>query len=105
MAHEMCKRCGKIFDRNGRSYCEDCFKKTEREHDLIIEYIRKHPDASILDIIMATGVTLRSINCLVEDGYASYIDNKFKKIDNDKLSEAVDKIVDTKSKFHIRRDL
>ena len=103
MAYEMCKRCGKFFDRNGRSYCEDCFKKTEREHDLIIEHIRKHPDATILDIITATGVTLKSINCLVEDGYVSYVENKSKKIENEDLSKVIDKIADTKSKFHMTR--
>lgn len=105
MAYEICKRCGKFFNKNGESYCEDCLEKTKKEQDLIVDYIRKHPDASILDIITETGVTLKSINCLVEEGYVSYIDNKLKKIDNDKFSKAVDKIVDRRSKFHIKRDL
>lgn len=105
MAYEICKRCGKMFKKNGKSYCEDCLEKTEKEHDLIIDYVRKYPDATILDIITEAGVTLKSINCLVEEGYVSYVENKLKKIDNEKLSEAVGKIVGTKSKFHISRDL
>ncbi len=104
MAYEICKRCSKMFKKNGKLYCEDCLDKTEKEHDLIIDYVRKHPDSTILDIITETGVTLKSINSLVDEGYVSYIDNKLKKIDDDKLAEAMDKIVDRKSKFHIRRD-
>lgn len=104
MAYEICKRCNKMFQKNGKSYCEDCLEKTEKEHDLIIDYVRKHPDSTILEIITETGVTLKSINSLVEEGYVSYVDNKLKKIDEDKLSEAMDKIVDRKGKFHIRRD-
>ena len=104
MAYQICKRCGKFFNRNARSYCEDCFKKTEEEYDLIIEYIRKYPDATILDIITATGVPLKSINCFVEDGYASYVDNKIKKIDEEEVYKVMDKIIGTKSKFHIKRD-
>lgn len=103
MAYEMCRRCGKLFNRNGKSYCEDCFQKAEREHDLIIEYVRKHPDASILEIITATGVALKSINCLVEDGYVSYVENKLRKIDEEDFANVIDKIADTKSKFHITR--
>lgn len=95
MSYEICKRCGKFFNKNGKSYCEDCIEKTEKEHDIIIDYVMKHPNSTILDIITETGVTLKSINNLVEEGYVSY----------DKLSKAMDKIVDNRSKFHIRRNL
>ncbi len=103
MSYEICKRCSKMFKKNGKVYCEDCFEKTEKEHDLIIEYVRKHPDSTILDIITATGVTLKSINCLVEEGYVSYVDNKLRKIDEDELNRAMDKIIGAKSKFHIKK--
>lgn len=104
MAYEICKRCEKVFEKNGKSYCVDCLDKTEKEHDLIIGYVRKHPDSTILDIITETGVTLKSINCLVEEGYVSYVDNKVNKIDEEELNKAMDKIIDRKGKFHIRRN-
>ena len=105
MTYEICKRCGRMFQRNNKYYCEECFEITEKEHDLVIEYVRKYPDATILDIITATGVTLKSINCLVEEGYVSYVDNKVKEIDEERLVEAMDKILDKKSKFHLKNKI
>lgn len=93
-----------MFEKNGKSYCEECFEDTEKEHDLIIEYIRKSPDATILDIISNTGVTLKSIQCLVDDGHVSYKDNKLEKRDNEYPNE-MNSSVNRKSKFHIRRSL
>ncbi len=103
MAYEVCRRCSKMFEKNGKSYCQDCIGKTEKEHDLIIEYIRKFPDASIIDIISETGVTLKSIQCLVDDGYVSYKDNKLEKRDKEEILNAKINIMNEKNKFHIRR--
>lgn len=103
MAYEICKRCSKLFEKNGKLYCQDCFEKTEKEHDLIIEYIRKYPDSTILDIITETGVTLKSINSLVEEGYVSYKDNKLEKADGDEFLNKAQQLIERKSKFHLRR--
>lgn len=94
-----------MFHKNGKLYCEDCFEKTEKEHDLIIEYVRKYPDSTILDIITETGVTLKSINTLVEDGYVSYIENKLKPVDREESTKVENRPVAKKSQFHIRRNL
>lgn len=103
MAYEVCKRCSKMFEKNGKSYCPDCIGKTEKEHDTIIEYIRKFPKATILDIISDTGVSLKSIQCLVDDGYVAYKDNNLEQIDKE-FKEANNQINKT-GKFHIRRSL
>ena len=67
-----------------------------------MEYIRKSPDATIMEIISATGVSLKSIDCLVEDGFVSYKDNKLKEIDDETISN-ISKFLN-KNKFHLRRD-
>lgn len=94
-----------MFEKNGKSYCEGCFEDTEKEHDLIIDYIRKFPDATILDIISNTGVTLKSIQCLVDDGHVSYKDNKLEKRDNDEYLNEMNGSINKKGRFHIRRSL
>lgn len=76
MAYEICKTCGKIFEKNNKSHCKDCIGKVEKEQDLIISYVRKHENATVLDIISQTGVSLKTINSLVEEGYVSYRENQ-----------------------------
>lgn len=105
MAYQICKRCSKMFSKNGKLYCKDCIEKAEKENDLIIDYVRQYPNSTILDIITETGVTLKSINALVEDGYVSYGDNKLKSLNSDDLSKITDKLIDKKGQFHIRLEL
>jgi len=99
MAYEVCRVCSKMFEKDGNVYCPDCIKKTGEEHDLIIEYIKKFPNATILDIISNTGVSIKSVQCLVDDGYVAYKDNNLEKIDKDP------KEINKNGKFHIRRSL
>lgn len=103
MAYQICKRCGKMFMQNGNKYCEICLTKNEKEFDLIVNYIRKQANATVLDIITETGVSLKSINCLVEDGGISYAENKLNIEDNDKDSTIDDRMSLKRNKFHITR--
>jgi predicted amidophosphoribosyltransferase len=74
MAYEICKICGKMFEKDGKEYCESCYDKNKKEYDLVLDYITNHPDHIILDIITETGVSLKSINRFVEEGSISYKD-------------------------------
>ena len=87
-----------MFEKNKELYCESCSKLNKKDYDLITGYIRENPGATVMEIVTATGATLKSINCFVEDGSISYVeDNKGRKID-------VPDQVDGKSgKFHTRR--
>lgn len=105
MAYEVCKRCSKMFQKNGKVYCQDCIGRTEKEHDLIIEHIRKFPKATILDIISDTGVSLKSIQCLVDDGYVAYKENNLEKIDKEEYLKEANNLTNKNGKFHIRRTL
>lgn len=92
-----------MFGKNGRRFCENCIDKVHKEYDLIIEYVKRHPNSNILDIIIDTGVTLKSINCLVEEGYVSYVENKVDKLDVVKLGRVLDTISNERNSFHIRK--
>lgn len=67
-----------------------------------MKYIENHPNAIVIDIITETGVSLKSINCLVEQGSVSYIDNKLE-LKDDKVKKKLDNLFDTKNKFHYNR--
>lgn len=64
-----------MFKKDGKRYCPDCNNKHERDFKLVEEYIKRHPKATILDIITNTVVSLKSINCMIDDGDVSYVEN------------------------------
>lgn len=103
MNYEICKRCGKMFQKSGKTYCKSCFEKNEKEYQLITEYLQKHPNAIVLDIIGETGVSLKSINSFVEEGAISYVENKWLAEDMDKKSKVGEKTPIKRSKFHLTR--
>lgn len=71
MVYSICKRCQKMFKQNQERYCQPCTEKNDKDYKLIIEYITKYPHATVLEIVTATGVGLKSIDCLIEDGSLS----------------------------------
>ncbi len=77
MNYQICKRCGSMFKKNKNQYCTICHEKNEKESALIREHIKNHPNATVMDIITHTGISLKTIDCLVEDGDISYVENKF----------------------------
>lgn len=104
MAYEICKRCGKMFRKSGKIYyCENCSEKNKKEYELIIKYIRKYPEAMVIDIITETGVSLKGINCLVEDGSITYVENKLVSEDTDKDPEPENKMSIKKGRFYSGR--
>lgn len=97
MSYEVCKRCKKMFKKNGREYCKDCFEKNRDEYGLILKHIRKYPNATVMDIITETGVSLKTINCLVEDGDVSYVEDKI-------VTEDVYSDPREENRIHVKRD-
>lgn len=65
-----------MFEKNKELYCESCFRKNEKDYVLITGHIKDNPGATVMEVIAATGVTLQSINCFIEDGSISYVENK-----------------------------
>ncbi|MFA5576511.1 MAG: hypothetical protein WCZ27_03025 [Tissierellaceae bacterium] len=101
MSYSICKRCNELFERNGKDYCPSCTEKLNKEYDLIIDYIKKSPQATVVDIIIDTGVSLKTINLMVEEGYVSYVPKDDKDIDNRQLVVKIQKLV-KRGKFYSR---
>ena len=89
-----------LFERNGKPYCNDCQVTMDKEYEKIMEYIKKNPNAMVIDIIADTGVSLKTINILVEEGYVSYKEAE-KEIDNFELTKKLQKVIN-RGKFHLK---
>ena len=74
MAYGICKICKKMFEKNGIDYCDLCYEINEKEYKLVLDYIEKNPDNTVLEIISETGVSMKTINRFVEEGIMSYKD-------------------------------
>ena len=70
-----------------------------KEYEKIIEYIKKNPNAMVIDIIADTGVSLKTINILVEEGYVSYKEAE-REVDNFQLTKKIQKVINN-GKFHL----
>ena len=62
-----------MFEKNQEIYCHECYEKNKKDYDLIIDYIKLNPGATVMDVITSTEVALKSVNCFIEDGSISYI--------------------------------
>ena len=102
MAHTVCKKCSIMFKRNGKDYCSKCAVEMDSDHDKVMTYIKESPMATVIDIIIDTGVSLKTINLFVEEGFVTYKENK-DSISGVELTTKLGKILDSESKFYSRR--
>lgn len=72
MAYEICKACGRMFEKSGQGYCDLCYEKNKEEYNLVLNYINENPDNQVLEIIAETGVSMKTINRFIKDGSISY---------------------------------
>jgi len=70
-----------------------------KEYEKIMEYIKENPNAMVIDIIADTGVSLKTINILVEEGYVSYKEAE-REVDNFQLTKKIQKVINN-GKFHL----
>lgn len=63
-----CPRCGRLFMDMGRKICEACYEKELQDEEKAAEYVRKHPDAHIKEIVEGTGVKEKIVMRMVREG-------------------------------------
>lgn len=73
---KVCRRCGKIDNGlNPAGYCQRCFEEERHDCDLVRNYVRTHPNVTVMDAHIATGVSLKTINRLIDGGDLSIKEN------------------------------
>ncbi len=66
---KVCRRCGKIDQSvNAAGFCVGCFISERQDYDNVRNYVRTHPNVTVIDAHMATGVSLKTIDRLIRDG-------------------------------------
>lgn len=63
-----CTRCGALITSSGTAICAECVAKEQNDFEQIRAYMRNNPTASVLDISVATGLSLRRIKEFVRQG-------------------------------------
>lgn len=75
MAYDICKKCQRFFDKNGKQYCEKCDNELNESREKIEAYLETNPHASIMELVNEAGVKLKDINIFLESGGAISVGN------------------------------
>ncbi|WP_047980838.1 TIGR03826 family flagellar region protein [Ornithinibacillus contaminans] len=53
-----CVRCGKVFVKQIRDVCRDCYKEEEAAFQIVYDFLRKqiNREATLIEVVEATGV-------------------------------------------------
>ncbi len=74
MAYEICKKCQRFFEKNGKHYCEKCDSELNESRGKIENYLENNPHASIMELVNEAGVRLKDVNIFLESGGAVSVD-------------------------------
>ncbi len=66
-----CKECGKLFFKVASDICPECQKKEEEDFNKVKDYLREYPNASLSEIMEATGVNEKKISKFIKAGRLS----------------------------------
>jgi len=74
----LCKICGRFFLKKdkGQESCEECYSREEKYYHTIKEFLKKHRNASIMDIYLETKIPLRSIERFIEEKRVEIVEEK-----------------------------
>jgi ribosomal protein L32 len=68
MALANCPQCGKLYLENPLHMCPDCRDEYERQVEIVLDYMRNVPRATVLEISAATGIKEKIIYDLIKRG-------------------------------------
>ena len=64
-----CEKCGKVFNAEPQDlFCADCNIDAAKELKKVIDYLREHPLASIMEVNQKTGVPQQQLFRYVKNG-------------------------------------
>lgn len=74
---KVCKRCGKIDQSvNTAGYCKGCYDQEKADYELVRSYVRLHPNVTVYVTHKATGVSLKAIARMVQEGGLTLKENE-----------------------------
>jgi len=63
-----CGGCGKLLAGTMQSLCSDCLKSRVALTRQIKSFLQEHPNASLMDLYMQTGIPVHKVKDLLKQG-------------------------------------
>ncbi|MNK51083.1 hypothetical protein D3C87_699760 [compost metagenome] len=63
-----CSLCNRLFNRSVHEACPDCREAEEIAYAQLCEYLGRHPEATLDEVVQATGVEPEQIRRMVRTG-------------------------------------
>ncbi|BAS28801.1 MerR family transcriptional regulator [Limnochorda pilosa] len=68
MALRNCVRCGRLTDGRLGSLCPQCQREDAEAFEAVVDYLRDHPEANLMEVSQATGVDADHIRRFLREG-------------------------------------
>lgn len=72
MTYRVCKECGRFFEKNGSILCGMCYTRDQKQYEKVRQFVRSHINTTVLEVVNATGVPLRTVLRYIESGMVEY---------------------------------
>jgi uncharacterized Zn finger protein (UPF0148 family) len=72
MTYEICKECGRFFEKDGKKLCNSCYEKDMEVKKKVKDYVYIHKDVTAIDVIRETGVSIKTLFRYLEEGALEY---------------------------------
>lgn len=56
-----CKHCGELFLRKKSDYCSECQTANDRMYMKVRDYVRSHPQSTVMDVHVKTGIPVAKL--------------------------------------------
>ncbi|BEP30300.1 hypothetical protein [Helicovermis profundi] len=73
-----CKRCGNLLLNGQKNYCTKCMEKNKVDLKIIREYLEKNKNATLMEISIATGISVKIINNLISNNSIEIVKDPYK---------------------------
>lgn len=67
MAYDICKICGRFFEKDGNNYCTSCRETDRKEYQLLREFVKKNPQVKVYEASNMTGLPVKTIMRFVQE--------------------------------------
>ena len=63
-----CRKCKGLKEDNNSIFCNRCIKEVRDAASIVNTYLSSHKNASVMEISSETGISVKVLNLLLEDG-------------------------------------
>ncbi|ANE48863.1 flagellar protein [Paenibacillus swuensis] len=66
-----CPKCGRVYAKNFRDICPNCYKEVELQYEKCVKYLREYRKCTLSELNEATGVSVHQIAKFIREGRIS----------------------------------